>query len=159
MAFLAKYIDEKFMVYKDDSVFGWISFDHKLVSATIFVDGKEYRAEPESATEKDIVMRQDGLTLFKFKFDYLWGGAELHINGKDTGYEITGKWFKKGTRFVDANANDLVLAVSDESRIPQTKITIVDESEATPLMIMATLYYHIYTYASKRFSVFMGSLT
>lgn len=154
--FLAKYEDFKFVVYKDDAVFGWISFDSKLVSATIFIENEEYRAEPESATEKDIVIRKNGVTLFKFKFDYLWGGAELHVNGEDTGYEVTGKWFKEGTRFTDADSNDLVVAVSDQSIPPQTRIDIIDETEATPLMIMATLYYHVYTSASKTFSVLMS---
>lgn len=151
--FIAKYQDDRFVVYKGDSneVFGSIVFDEgRRVSAYLQTENTLYRAEPESETDKDIVIRRDGAVLFKFKFDYVWGGAELYMNGEDTGYDVTGKFFMPGTRFTDKEHRDLIVAVSDEQEPPETVIDIVGDEEVSPLMVMATLYYHLYASAGKR---------
>ncbi|MGV3459552.1 MAG: hypothetical protein ACO1N9_03755 [Flavobacterium sp.] len=141
-------IEESKMVARDNGkLFGYIAFNTGNISATITVNDKEYYIGPESATEKDIVLKQNGLTLMKFKFDYLWGNAEIHSDGEDTGYDIKGRWFKSGTRFTDAEDNDLIVVKSKENQ--SAEISILDEDEATPIMTMATLYYHMYTSAAK----------
>lgn len=152
--FTAKAEHGVFVVYSGSNIFGRIVFDDDNISASLYADSEIYRAEPESKTEKDIVVKNSGATLFKLKFDYLLGGADLLINGEDTGFEITGKLFKPGTRFVDADNNDLIIATGVS---PEIKIT-VNDNESTPLMIITTLYYHLYVSASKTRTVIMNSI-
>jgi hypothetical protein len=154
---IARFEDNKFVVYSNDNIVGWVAFDgNQRVSADLMVSGDIFRAEPESAKVKDIVLRQGADTLFKFKFNYLWGGAEIQTNGEDTGYDIKGKLFKPGTRLVDAEENDLVVVVTES---PETRMRInVVSSEVSPLMVMATLYYHIYTSAANSLMLMMSGV-
>ncbi len=156
MKLIAKYENYRYNIYNDDLLYGAIVYDHNKVSASVFVGEKEFRAVPESDTEKDIVLQFEGKTLFKFKFDYVWGGSEIVQDGEKTGYEITGKFLKPGTRLVDAESNDLVVAESNE-QIPAVITITVFENDVLPIMVMATVYYHLYTSASKTLSVLLGS--
>ena len=116
MIITAKIEENKMVARQNGKLFGYITFSTGNISATIHIDGNEYYMGPESATEKDIVLKQNGLVLLKFKFDYLWGSAEIQSNGQDTGYDIKGRWFKSGTRFTDADDNDIIIVKSKENK-------------------------------------------
>lgn len=146
------YEDYVFVVRKEDETYGWIAFDKGNLEATINVAGKTLRAE--RGDDKNIVLKEAGKDLFTFKFDYLWGGAELLSYGKDTGFDIKGRWFKPGTRLTDDQDNDLVVAVKKGNGMD---VTIAD-TEVSPVMVMATIYYHIYSSAGKMLSVLAGSV-
>jgi hypothetical protein len=145
-----KYEDQKIIVRDKDAIYGWIIFDENNIEATLQVTGKALKAV--RGDDKNIILKQDDASLFTFKFDYLWGGAELVVDGVDTGYDIKGRWFKPGTRLTDENDKDLVIAVKQGNGLEVT-ITDVDIS---PVMVMATIYYHIYTSGSKARSVSMA---
>jgi len=152
--FLTRFENEQYVVYKGDTqeVEGRIVFDNEArVEADLYVGSEKYRVESQSAEDKDIVLRKDADVLFKFRFDPLWGGAELFINNEDTGYEVSGKLFMPGTRFMDKDGNELVVAGSDNSTPPVIVTDITGDEEVTLLMVLATIYYHIYTSASERF--------
>lgn len=147
--FTAELEGGKIVVRDSDNVLGYIIFEKNNINAVIHIGDDEFQTHPENESDKDIILTQSGQTLLKFKFDYLRGNAEIQKEGEDTGYDIKGKWFKAGTRLTDSSDNDLVVVVSKESLTPNVEIKILNEEEGTPLMIMATLYYHLYTSASK----------
>lgn len=152
----ARFENARFIVYEGETIFGEIAIDYKSVEATISIEDITFRAEQED-DDKNIVVKQEGNILFKFKFDYLWGGAEIRMGGKDTGYDVKGRWFKPGTRLTDAEDHDLVVVVTKGELNPELEITVTD-TETSHLMILATVYYHIYTSAGKTFGVMMANI-
>jgi hypothetical protein len=150
---LVKYENHQFIVYDGEAVYGWIVFEPQSVIADIHVNNIKFRTR--RGDDKNIELTQDGKTIFKFKFDYLWGNAEIEMNGEDTGYDIKGKWFKKGTRLTDENDADIVVAVTKELPEYHISLDIIDE-QVEPVMVMATLYYHIYASAGKTFGLVMA---
>lgn len=150
---LVKYENYQFVVYNEEAVYGWIVFEPNSGDAAIFTDDIKFTAR--RAEDKNIVLKQEDKVLFKFKFDYLWGNAEIEMDGEDTGYNIKGKWFKKGTRLTDENDADIVVAVTKEHPEHHITLDIIDE-KVQPVMIMATLYYHIYASAGKTFGLAMA---
>lgn len=107
----------------------------------------------EKGHDKNMELKYQNQVLFRFEFDYIWGGAEITSNGIDTGYDIKGWWFKPGTRLTDHNDKDLIIAVKKNDGL---EVTILDESISEE-MILATVYYHIYSSAGKMLSVMMIS--
>lgn len=152
MTLHVKYEDQKIIVCDKDAMYGWIIFDENNIEATLHVTGKVLKAA--RGQDKNIILKHDDVSLFTFKFDYLWGGAELVSDGADTGYDIKGRWFKPGTRLTDENDKDLVIAVKKDNGL---EVTIADVN-ISPVMVMATIYYHIYTSGSKTRSVLMAGL-
>jgi hypothetical protein len=86
----------------------------------------------------------------------MWGGATLIINGEETAYQITGKAFKKGTRLIDGDKNDMiVVTTSGVWKMSEFDIHVVDP-EVTEFLIAITVYYHIYASNAKMRAVIMG---
>ncbi|MEL1245795.1 hypothetical protein AAEO56_16095 [Flavobacterium sp. DGU11] len=152
----AKRDNKKYTIYNGDAIYGQILFDAKGFGATLTVDGTEYRVEQENPKSANKVLKQNGVTLFRFKYDKIWGSATLQSGNDDMGYRITGKWFKPGTRLVDKDKTDLVVVVSSQGFTPKVTVTILDETVA-PVMVMATIYYHLYASASKTMGIAMVS--
>lgn len=153
--YLAKVDDRKLVVYDDSVVCGEIAFSGGAVIAEITISESRYHAAPQSESDKNIVISEGGRPLFKFKFDYVWGGASLEVDGEDIGLDVTGKFLKPGTRLVDADGNDLVVAVSNDLNPSEISLTVVEE--ISPILVMATLYYHIYTSTSKTLLTILGA--
>lgn len=158
MQYTAKFDGNTVRVYNGEKLFGSIDFSkERMAHADIFIYADRFHVGPESATDKDIVVTKAGVPVFKFNFDKLWGGAEIETNGEPTGYQVKGKWFKPGTRLVDEDSNDLIVVKSDES-IPPSMILEVKEDTLSPIMVMSTLFYHIYASHSKTLSVVMAGV-
>ena len=155
----ARYEVNSCVVHDGGEAIGEIVYENnKHIIATMFVGGKSYKIEPESATEKNIVIREDGSTIVKFDFDYLWGNATLLFENEETGYEIKGKFLKSGTRLVDSDNNDLVVVTTAETTVSAVDYDIVvNDEEVNNFLILATLHYHNYTSASKLLSVLMAN--
>lgn len=147
----------RIVVRENGNLFGSIVFEPQSKAATIFVDDKKFSVL-EGDEYKDMVLRYNGTALFRFKFDYLWGNASIYVEGEDTNFDIKGKWFKNGTRFTDSQDNDIVVVTSGEDTSLDASIEVNSE-EGTPLMVMATLYYHIYASAGKLRMVTMAAAT
>jgi hypothetical protein len=109
----------------------------------------------EKGQDNNIELLNNNKTLFKFNFDYLWGGAEILTNGEDTGFDIKGRWFIPGTRLTDNNNQDLIIAVKTNDGLD---VTIFDENIAEE-MILATIYYHLYSSRGKMLGVILGSVS
>lgn len=143
-------------VFKHGSVLGSIDFSRdQTTHADIYIHKNRYHVGPESRAEKDIVVTRAGKALFKFNFDHLWGGAEIESDGEATGFEVKGKWFKPGTRLVGADSTDLVVVTTTEDNV--LEISVHDES-LSDLMLLSTVYYHIYASAGKLRAVMMSGL-
>lgn len=141
----------KFKVYTGEKLYGEIVFDDNSLEASLMVRDKVFRVE--KGHDKNMELKYQNQVLFRFEFDYIWGGAEITSNGIDTGYDIKGRWFKPGTRLTDHNDKDLIIAVKKNDGL---EVTILDESISEE-MILATVYYHIYSSAGKMLSVMMIS--
>lgn len=145
MTYTAKFDGKTVRVYNGEKLFGSIDFSkERMAHADIFIYTDRFHVGPESATEKDIVVTKADLPVFKFNFDKLWGGAEIEANGEPTGYEVKGKWFKPGTRLVNENDEDLVVIKNDNAITLKGFDLEVNDEDIEPVMIMSTLYYHIY---------------
>lgn len=151
MKLIVKLNESKFEVFLDEKLYGEIIFDNN-VEASLIADNKTYRAE--RGANKNISLKKDGQTLCTFNFDYVWGGAEITVDGIDTGLDIRGRWFKPGTRLTDIDDNDLIVAVKKGDGL---EVKVIDES-ISPEMILATIYYHIYTSEGKMLSVLIASV-
>lgn len=143
-------------VYDGDTLFGSIDFNRDLPAhADIFIYADRFHIGPKSATEKNIVLTKADATVFTFAFDKIWGGAEIMSDGNQTGYEVKGRWFRAGTRLIDADDKDVVVVVTNEFSQPAIEITVYEKTE--PVMVMSTLYYHLYASRSKMLSVALGA--
>lgn len=136
-----------FNVYDNNKVFAQIIFDENRIDATLKVGNKTLQAV--RAATKDMELKEGPVTLFSFKFDYIWGGAEIISDSVDTGFDIKGRWFKPGTRLTDDADKDLVVAVKKGNGL---EVSVLDEA-ISPTMIVATIYYHIYSSGGKMRSV------
>ena len=100
-------------------------------------------SEPEGiARNKAAYLAQWDAEIFTSVFDRTWGNLELRFAGEDTGYDIRGRWFKLGTRLVDADDNDLIVAKTDVWSGRNMTIEVMDEN-VSGILIAATLYHHI----------------
>lgn len=149
---IVKLEDSKFKIYSDEKLFGEIVFDKNNIEASLMTNSKILRAE--KGPEKNIQLKCGDQTLFTFNFDYIWGGAEITSNGIDTGFDIKGRWFKPGTRLTDNEDKDLIIAVKKNDGL---EVTIFEEVISAE-MILATIYYHIYSSRGKLLSVLIGSV-
>lgn len=155
--FAARFENNKCIVHSDSTILGVIEFENKTrVVASLILDNIIFRAHPASASDKNIVIMANDTILLKFKFDYLWGGATLFVDDESTGYKVTGKAFKPGSRLVDANGNDLIVVTnaSNWSESQGLNIEVIDP-QVTPFLILATVYYHIYTLTANLYN-FVG---
>ncbi len=143
---------QTFKIYSDEKEHSEIQFDTNNIDASLITESKTLRVE--RGPTKDLVLKDGDQTLFTFKFDYVWGGAEITSNGKDTGFDIKGRWFKPGTYLTDDEDKNLIIAVKKNDGL---EVTVLDDSVGAT-MILATIYYHIYASAGKMFSVLMGSV-
>ena len=137
--------DNTFKIYAADEPFGEIIFEN-TTHAELKLENKSYHTSTNE--NKDIVLNENSKSLFTFKFDKLWGGAEIINSENYEGLEIKGRWFKIGTRLIDENDNDLVVVVNEKEGY---LVTINDEA-VSPLMIISTIYYHIYASRMKLLS-------
>ncbi|AWH85898.1 hypothetical protein HYN59_12630 [Flavobacterium album] len=144
--------DKLYTIYNGDSVYGQIIFDDKGFGAAIIVDGNIYRTEQENPKSANKILKHNDTILFRFKYDKIWGGATLQSGNEDMGYSIIGKWFKPGTRLIDKDKTDLVVVVSSQGFKTKIRTEIHDETIA-PVMVMATIYYHLYASAAKTMAV------
>jgi hypothetical protein len=147
-----KYEDYTFIIHNNGEAYGNIAFDENNVEATLRTGETILRAV--RGADKNIVLMQGAKALFTFKFDYLWGGAELVVDGADTGFDIKGRWFKPGTRLTDEEDKDLVVAVKKGNGLV---VSILDE-QVSPVMIIATIYYHIYASGGKMRSLLASTV-
>jgi hypothetical protein len=141
----------KFIVYSEYNIYAEIVFEENNIEAELKTATKKYKAERDN--DKNIVIKDESRYLFTFKFDYIWGGAEIISNGIETGLEVKGKWFKPGTRLTNDSNEDLIIVTKKEEGL---EVTIIDE-DITDIMILATIYYHLYTSRGKLLSVLAGS--
>lgn len=142
----------KFQVFAKDSLFAEIIFDkNNIIDASLIKEDEIWKIERD--TNSNLVLKHNEHVLFTFEFDYVWGGAEIMTSGIDTGYDIKGRWFKPGTRLINAQDEDLVIAVKKDDGM---EVTVLDDNISTP-MVLATIYYHIYASAGKMLSVIIGS--
>ncbi|RYZ79114.1 MAG: hypothetical protein EOP06_27800 [Proteobacteria bacterium] len=146
--YIGKFDGYTLRVFNGTSVIGSIDFNRDgTPNADIYVLKKRYHVGPTSTTDKNIRVTSANTELFTFKFDALWGGAELETNGQETGFEVKGKWFKPGTRLVDAQSNDLVAIKNGDVAL---ELDIAVSAEDIPeVMLLATVYYHVYSSRSK----------
>lgn len=144
--------DSKFKIYSDENLYGEIVFDKNNIEASLITNNKILRAE--RTLDKNIQVKYENQTLFTYNFDYIWGGAELILNGLDTGFDIKGRWFKPGTRLTDNEEKDLVIVVKKNDGL---SVSILEENVSAE-MILATIYYHIYSSGGKMLSILIGSV-
>ena len=149
---IVKLQDSKFNIYSDEKLYGQILFDKNNIEASLLCDNKTLRAE--KGPEKNIQLKHENQTLFTLEFDYIWGGAEITSNRIDTGFDIKGRWFKPGTRLTDNEDRDLIIAIKKNNGL---EVTVLDE-EILVEMILATIYYHIYSSRGKMLAVLIGSV-
>lgn len=142
--------ENKFQVFEKDSLYAEIIFDTNDIDASLVKENELWRIERDS--NKNLVLKQSEHVLFSFKFDYTWGGAEIITSGIDTGYDIKGRWFKPGTRLINAQDEDLIIAVKKGNGM---EVKILDNDISTA-MILATIYYHVYASAGKMLSLIIG---
>lgn len=151
---------ETVIVHEGANVVGKIVFaDVKVVAynhADIYADGEVYTAE--SSNGRDIVIRNGGREIFAVVADAIWGNCEVRVNGKNTGYDIKGKWFKPGTRFTDADDNDLIVVKSDPWIGAQIIVSIADV-DISDLMVLTTLYHHIRASSAKTTAAIIGGIS
>jgi hypothetical protein len=131
-----------FKVYLEDKLYSEIVFNNNT-DATLTLESINYQTSQDD--NKNIVLSENGKPLFTFKFDKLWGGAEIVNAVNGAGLEIKGRWFKIGTRLIDENDNDLVVVVNGDNGYEVT----VNGNDIDPLMIISTVYYHIYATRGK----------
>jgi hypothetical protein len=139
--------DSKFKIYDKDDLFGEIIFDKNSTAASLLLKDKKLRTEKDS--DNNMVLKDDQNDLFTLKFDYIWGGAEIIANKLDTGFDIKGRWFKPGTRLINQDDNDLIIAVKKGNGL---EVSVLDE-RVSDVMIIATIYFHLYTSASKLLAI------
>lgn len=135
-----------FKVYSESNFFSEIVF-RNITDAEIKLANNIYEAIQNE--NKDIVLNENGKSLFTFKFDKIWGGAEIINSKNNTGLEIKGRWFKIGTRLIDEKDNDLVVVLNENNGLEVT----VNGNDIDSLMIISTIYYHIYATRGKLLSL------
>ena len=149
---------ETVIIYDGEKTIGKISFeDVKVVvynNATIHADGEIYSAQ--ATTGKDVIFKKDGREIFTVAPNSLWGNFEVRANGQDTGYDIKGRWFKPGTRFTDANDNELIVVKSDPWTGKEMTVEIAG-NDISDLMVLATLFHHIRASAAKTTAAIVGT--
>ncbi|RWX01582.1 hypothetical protein [Flavobacterium cerinum] len=153
--FTARFEDNKCIIHNGTAILGVIQFeDKRRIVASLILENTIFSAHPASSSDKNIVITANDAILLKFKFDYLWGGASLYVYDEPTGYKITGKAFKPGSRLVDIDGNDLIVVVnaSKWSENQGLKMEVID-TQVTAFQIITTVYYHLYTSASKLYSM------
>jgi len=143
-------------VYDEETLYGSIDFNRDLPAhADIFIYSDRFHIGPKSPVEKDIVLTKADVPLFTFAFDKIWGGAEIKADGNDTGYDVKGRWFRAGTRLIDADDKDIVVVVTNEMGDPEITITVYEKT--APVMVLSTLYYHLYASRSKQLALAIGN--
>ncbi|RZJ73520.1 hypothetical protein [Flavobacterium sp.] len=142
-------------LFDGQTLYGSIDFSaERAFQADIFVYSDRFHVGPKSETDKDLVVTKGDKALFAFRFDKLWGGAEIESQGHENGYEVKGRWFKPGTRLIDQDDKDLVTIVSHETT-NSVEVTVFEKIE--PVMVLSALYYHLYASGSKTFSAILGA--
>lgn len=129
--------ENNFKIYAADEFFGEIIFEN-TTHAELKLLNKSYHTSQNE--DKDVVLNENGKPLFTLKFDKLWGGAEIINSENYEGFEIKGRWFKVGTRLIDEQDNDLIIVVNEN----EGYLVTVNDGSVSPLMIISTIYYHIY---------------
>lgn len=151
MELIAKQVDKVFTIYSQDEIYASIKFlDSK--NSEINIDGNFFQTEAES--DKNMLLKKDEKVIFKFKFDYLFGDAEIVSDESASNYEIIGRWFKPGTRLINEEDKDLVVVKNSGNDI---EVQIVDE-KVSKLMVVSTVYYHIYASSGKLTSLVFSSV-
>ncbi|MFM1932342.1 MAG: hypothetical protein RL226_1645 [Bacteroidota bacterium] len=135
-----------FKVSLGENVFSEIKF-RNITDADIHIGNKVFEAI--QTENKDIVLNENGKALLTFKFDKLWGGAEIINMENNSEFEIKGRWFKIGTRLTDDTGNDLVVVLDNKNDFEVN----VSAGDIDPLMILSTVYYHIYATRGKLLSL------
>jgi len=130
---------QKFEVFSRDSLYAEIIFDTNNIDASLVKGDEIWRVERD--LNRNFVLKQNENILSSFKFDYVWGGAEIIANDIDTGYDIKGRWFKPGTRLINAHDEDLIIAIKKGDGM---EVTILDDNISIA-MILSTVYYHVYS--------------
>ena len=146
------------VISNDEIVFGMIEFEQSqgilYTNALLKAANSTFDANSDG---KNVIIKKDGIEVFTAVFHPLWGNLELRTEGEDTGYDINGKWFKPGTRLTDSEDNDLVVVTSDPWTGTEMEIISNDEN-IWPLMIVATIYFHIRASAAKSVGVIIGNM-
>ena len=126
-----------FRIELENNLYAEITFI-KNNNSQLLIDGKLF--EVSEGEDKNMLLSDANQTIFTFKLDYLWGGADLISKGTDTGYNIKGRWFKPGTRLIDENNKDLVIVKNTNNGYEAT----VEDDTLDKIMVVSTIYYHIY---------------
>jgi hypothetical protein len=145
-------------ISQNEKPFGRIEFENTqgilYGNALLHVADTTFAAQVDG---KNTAIKSAGAEIFTAIFHSLWGNLELRMAGEDTGYDIKGKWFKPGTRLTDDGDNDLVVVTADSWTGKKMEIIVADEGTA-PLMIVATIYFHIRASAAKTMGVIIGNM-
>ena len=134
--------ESSFKIYLEDKFHAEIVF-RNITDAELRLENNIYEAIQDE--NKNIVLNENGTSLFTFKFNKLWGGAEIINSKNNSGLEIKGRWFKVGTRLIDEKDNDLVVVINTNNGFDVT----VNKNDIDSLMIISTIYYHIYASKGK----------
>lgn len=140
-----------FTIYLKDEIYAEIIFGNSK-NATLKFDNKVLRVV--EGPDKNMILKENDVSIFTFKFDYLWGGAEVVSGNEDTGFDIKGRWFKPGTRLINEDDVDLVVVKLKDSKL---EATILSE-DVNKIMVVSTIYYHIYASAGKFLQVMLTSV-
>lgn len=144
--------NKNFKVYLDNQQYAEVIFENDNKNATLELGNSTLQVV--RGLDKNMVLKENDTTIFTFKFDYLWGGAEIISEGVDTGYEIKGRWFKLGTHLINNDNKDLVIVKNEKEGFE----VLILEDDISKLMVVATIYYHIYASANKYMSVLMTNV-
>ena len=139
-----------FTIYFEDKIYAEIVFNN-YKNAVLKFDNKVLLVE--EGPDKNMILKEHDISVFTFKFDYLWGGAEIIAGDVDTGYDIKGRWFKSGTRLINEDDLDLVIV---KIKNDDLEALVLDDS-LSKMMVVATIYYHIYASAGKFLQVIFTS--
>lgn len=151
MQLLVKQENNQFTIYNQNQPYAKIKFAD-IKNSDIDFDGNFFKIE--EGKDKNMILKHNDKVIFKFKFDYLSGGAEIISDEIYANYEIKGRWFKPGTRLINDTDDDLVVVKNFDNDI---EVLIIDEN-ISKLMVVCTVYYHIYASSNKFLSVLSSTI-
>ena len=127
---------------------------HKRFNRTacdIFIDNKKYEAFRTKFFQKNIEVMLDGNPAFKFIINSWFGNAVI----SPIDYKLKGisSW-SGGTRLLDNNDNLMLTIKKSGGIFTSNKFQIeISDSSISPLYLMLSVYFHIYSSHNKRMMV------
>lgn len=154
--FTARFDKNTVRVYEGQTLFGSIDFSkERMAHADIYVYADRFHIGPATDTGKDIVLTKADIPVLSFAFDKLWGETGLTPGASGAGIDIIGHRLKPGTRLVDKEDKGLV--VISLAKPSDNEIEISANEGLDPVLLLSTLYYHLYASRSKALSAVLGN--